>query len=177
LGDSRSPNQFTQLLLYFRDALLKLGFLDGPELQVQERSQASGSPRAEFAGIDFADHPFDGITHCVHAVQIGQWIRSANDTAVLSSADPTEFGSLLGVGMKETESAFACGGPAWLAALGLALTTRTKITRSHLCLFRLLVGLMAGTTLTVDFNQLPNFRIAFSQRIFHGDNPRMENQA
>jgi hypothetical protein len=62
----------------------------------------------------------------------GNGSESATDAAVLSSADPAQFCSLLGVGVDEAESAFSGGGPTGLAALSLALTTGIRIIRSHL---------------------------------------------
>ena len=91
----------------FSETPLKIGFLDGAELQVHQRSQASGSPRMEFAGIHFSDHSFDSIAHCSHAIQIRQWIASGGDAAVLPSANPAQFRSFLGVGVEEAESAIS----------------------------------------------------------------------
>ena len=113
--------QSIQLLLHFRDALLEIRFLDDAQLQMEQWRQPGRGSRMQLAGVDVRDQSFDRVAQCRHALQIRQRIRSGRDAAVLPSADPAKFYSLLGVGVEKTESTRSRSVVAGLPALRRAL--------------------------------------------------------
>ena len=77
--------------------------------------------------------PIHPVPHSKRAVQGGQRIHVfAGNTAIAPAPDPAQFGSLVGIGMEETQAARGSRGSAGFAALCPSLTTPIKILRRHI---------------------------------------------
>jgi hypothetical protein len=84
------------------------------------------------AGTDIHDQPIHRVPHCDCIVQGRQRIHVfAGSMAIVPAPNAAQFGSLVGIGMEETQAARGSRGPAGFAALCPSLTTPIKILRRH----------------------------------------------
>jgi hypothetical protein len=89
----------------------------------------------KFARVDIGDQSGDRVSdsHCV--VQVGQRIHADSNLTILLPPNPAQFHGLVGIGVKEAQSALGGGGAAWLALLGQGLAGRIRVLQGHLPAF------------------------------------------
>jgi hypothetical protein len=120
--------QFGHLLFQLPDSVLMICRLNGTKLQSQKRRQTSRNPGVKPAGKSIRDQASPGVANGTGSIQIRQRFDILCRWAKLApAANSAQFGGLLRVRVKETETAFGRGGPAGVAGFGSASAFRISL--------------------------------------------------